>query len=124
MSVGTLYHEIEIVSNLELQVVEYHPKTHDELVPDTADGVKQKYNPRLGASRTSIDVRRGLENLDWASLDEALVSDTANMPVPGASQMRFVLLPADITSRADTSSNTIRSRDLSEEEKRIDGIQN
>ena len=37
--------------------------------------------------------------------------------------MRFVLLPVDITSRADTGSNTIRSRDLSEEEKRIDGIQ-
>jgi hypothetical protein len=123
LSVGTLYHEIEIVSNLELQVVEYHPKTHDELVPDTADGVKRKYSPRLGASRTDIDVQRGLENLDWASLDEALVSDTANMPVAGASQMRFVLLPVDITSRAETGSNTIRSRDLSEEEKRIDGIQ-
>lgn len=123
LSVGTLYHEIEIVSNLELQVIEYHPKTHDELVPDTADGVKQKYSPRLGDSRTSIDVQRGLQNLDWASLDQALVNDTTNMPVAGASQMRFVLLPADITLRADTGSNTIRSRDLSEEEKRIDGIQ-
>jgi hypothetical protein len=123
LSVGTLYHEIEIVSNLELQVIEYHPNTHEELVPDTADGVKRKYSPRLGASRTSIDVQRGLANLDWASLDQALVNDTTNMPVAGSSQMRFVLLPADITLRADAGSNTIRSRDLSEEEKRIDGIQ-
>lgn len=123
LSVGTLYHEIEIVSNLELQVVEYHPKTHNELVPDTTDGVKRKYNPQMGASSTSIDVQRGLENLDWASLDQALVNDTKDAPTGGASQMRFVLLPADIVLRADAGSNTIRSRDLSEEEKRIDGIQ-
>jgi hypothetical protein len=123
LSVGTLYHEIEIVSNLELQVIEYIPKTHDGLVPDTADGVKRKYTPRLGASSTSIDVQRGLKNLDWAALDQALVNDTTNMPIDGASQMRFVLLPVDIASRTDAGSNTIRSRDLSEEEKRIDGIQ-
>jgi hypothetical protein len=123
LSVGTLYHEIEIVSNLELQVIEYHPNSHEELVPDTADGVRGTYSPHLGASRARIDVQRGLENLDWASLDQALVNDTTNMPVAGASQLRFVLLPAEITTRADTGSSTIRSRDLSEEEKRIDGIQ-
>lgn len=123
MSVGTLYHEIEIVSNLEIQVVEYHPNTHDELVPETADSTKQMYSPRLGASRTVIDVQTNLENLDWAALDQALVSDTGNLAVDGASRLRFVLLPADVNTRADTGSGTIRSRDLSEEEKRIDGIQ-
>lgn len=123
LSVGTLYHEIEIVSNLELQVIEYHPNSHEELVPDTTDGIRSTYSPHLGASRAKIDVQRGLENLDWASLDQALVNDTTNMPVAGASQLRFVLLPAEITTRADTGSSTIRSRDLSEEEKRIDGIQ-
>lgn len=123
MSVGTLYHEIEIVSNLELQVIEYHPNTHEEFVPLTEDGTKQEYKPRLGSSSTAIDVQKGLENLDWASLDQALVNDTADLPVIGASQMRFVLLPTEITTRAEGGSNTIRSRDLSEEEKRIDGIQ-
>lgn len=123
MSVGTLYHEIEIVSSLELQVIEYHPNTHDELVPSTADGMKQEYNPRLGGSRAVVDTQTDLQDLDWAVLDQALVNDTTSLPVSGASQMRFVLLPADPATRADAGSGTIRSRDLSDEEKRIDGIQ-
>lgn len=123
MSVGTLYHEIEIVSNLELQVIEYHPNAHEELAPSTADGTKQEYRPRLGTSSTTIDVQRGLENFDWASLDQALVNDTANLPASGASQMRFVLVPTEISMRSEGAGSTIRSRDLSEEEKRIDGIQ-
>lgn len=123
LSVGTLYHEIEVVSNLELQIIEYHPNTHDELVTVSENSAKHIYQPRLGASETMINVQKGLENLDWASLDKALVNDTTNVPVAGASQLRFVLLPADIATRADAGSNTIRSKDLSEEEKRIDGIQ-
>lgn len=129
LSLGTQYHEIELVSDLELQITEYLHNTHDEMLPQVKDHEPLVYIPRVAPAATSSTGRVSIEMLgqaqdvDWPTLDQTLVDDSNDMSTVAFSRMRLVLLPVDISTKTESGNGTIRSRDLSDEEKRIDGIQ-
>lgn len=129
LSLGTHYHEIEFVSHLELQITEYSPSTHDDLMPQTEEHCLMLYAPRLGSaassstSRACIEMLGQAQDVDWPTLDQTLVDDTNDISSVALSRMRLVLLPVEMPSKNESGNGTIRSRDLSDEEKRIDGIQ-
>lgn len=129
LSRGTLYQEIEAVSDLELQVIEYSPNARDDLRPQQESMTKMVYGPRMASSttspvrRSSIDMSRFAGLLDWATVDRAVVDDANDTAAVTFTKMRLVLLPVDMSTKDESGNATIRSRDLSDEEKRIDGIQ-
>ena len=129
LSLGMQYHEIELVSDLELQITEYTHNSHDDLMPQVEDHGAMVYTPRLAPAATSSSGRASIEMLsqaqdvDWPTLDHALIDDASDMATVTFSRMRLVLLPVDISTKTESGNGTIKSRDLSDEEKRIDGIQ-
>ncbi|KAK6399383.1 vacuolar membrane-associated protein iml1, partial [Oleoguttula sp. CCFEE 5521] len=128
MSVGTLYHHIEALSDLEMQITEYTANSHKELLPPGLELSTMQYRPRIGGvgnSNTSpveIDLAYGPSGKDWSVLDRALLDEDSVNAIEYKSVMRLVLLPAD-TNRHDDDSDTIKSRELTDEERRIEGIQ-
>lgn len=130
MSIGTLYHQIEIVSDLELQIIEYTANTHSDLLPNTARNDATDYRPLIGAlsssvlSRPSVSLASTPPGGDWAGLDQALIDGAIAPQANPKSRMRLVLIPVDI-SKQETENGTIRSHDLLDDtsERRTDGIQ-
>lgn len=121
MSIGADYHELQCLSNVELQIVEY---THRPLesIPTSPLAVNTQYEVTslYGCLRTKTHFSFDTEEarVDWADLDQRSESHSTE---DSLFRMRLVLLPDD-TSIVDTGSG-IMNRDLSDEEKRIDGIQ-
>ncbi|OQO00208.1 hypothetical protein B0A48_13995 [Cryoendolithus antarcticus] len=128
MSVGTLYHHIEALSDFEMQITEYTANSHEELLPPGLELSTMHYFPRIarvgstGTRPVDIDLARGPSGQEWSVLDRALLDEDSVNASEHKSVMRLVLLPSDV-SRPNGDSDTIRSRELTDDERRIEGIQ-
>ncbi|WPH04738.1 vacuolar membrane-associated protein iml1 [Acrodontium crateriforme] len=124
MSLGSVHHELQCLSGAEIQIIEYTPNS----APDCPDGIDDtpniKYNLRIrgpGARKTintSVEFSTDHSKLDWTILDDQVTSQENPSMEDGGARMRLVLIPVE-----QPRSTHITSRELSDEEKRIDGIQ-
>nr|POE51857.1 vacuolar membrane-associated protein iml1 [Quercus suber] len=128
MSLGSLHHELQCLSAAEIQVIEYTSILSPDR-PDTADGKSsQSYFPVIRSvaagerKKTVIDLTATPQSeIDWQVLDDHVVSHDPSPENEGMSRMRFVLIPGDPPRTGHSGQANIR--DLSDEERRIDGIQ-
>ncbi|KAK6413370.1 vacuolar membrane-associated protein iml1 [Oleoguttula sp. CCFEE 5521] len=128
MSVGTLYQHIEALSDFEMQITEYTANSHKELLPPGLELSTMHYRPRIGRvggrriRPIDIDLACGPAGQDWSVLDRALLDQDSVNASEHKTVMRLVLLPTEL-NRHDGDSDTIKSRELTDEERRIEGIQ-
>jgi hypothetical protein len=122
LSIGDCYHELRCLSNVELQVSEYErsePTTPRE--PSTlqySTSIKS-FAARKERPRT-IHVYQDSSPADWSSLDDQSVNSTLVESV-GQTQARFVLIPVDFVR--SEGHQRAQTKELSDEERRLDGIQ-
>lgn len=128
MSLGNVHHELQCLSAAEIQVIEYTSILEPDR-PDTANRAPGiRYRPMLrpiaAKKRKKMDMTfeaKQRSELDWSILDNHVVNHDLSPDNEGMSRMRFVLIPGDLPRVGHAVST--RSRELSDEERRIDGIQ-
>ncbi|QIW99377.1 hypothetical protein AMS68_004895 [Peltaster fructicola] len=123
MSIGADYHELQCLSELELEIVEYsHDSTKYTNTSYLVDGYARSFSVVPLYDRTSTQAAANFAErellLDWKAIDQSIDSDQV---ADSFFRMRFVLLPVDVP-RADTRTSE-ELKDLTDDEKRIDGIQ-
>lgn len=121
LSLGDRYHELRSLSDVELQVSEYDPETSDA-VDDTSIEYPASVKPFAARKERpqviNINECNGIE--DWSSLDDQAVNRAISEDA-GRIQARFVLIPVDFSR--DESHQRTQSRELNDQERRLDGIQ-
>jgi hypothetical protein len=123
---GRRYHELQRLSDVEIQVVEYEPRSP---VGGFGYGVEHElsvYRPSIRLStgvvcKPAIMPRPPPPVDDWALLDQHVLGFTPLSLTSATSKIRLVLIPVDIPRHDYGTSNTVR--ELSEDERRIEGIQ-
>ena len=123
MSLGAVHHELTCISSEEIQVIEYSPK--ERLRDDEAD-VELRYRPKMrthlgGQSRVSGLAFGLLAPIAGLSAVDDHIVGTINPSIEYGSMARFVLIPFEPVK--STQGLHRAARDLSDEERRIDGIQ-
>ncbi|RMY78823.1 hypothetical protein D0863_00464 [Hortaea werneckii] len=124
MALGNTYHELRYLSDSEIQVVEFSlqdaARPHEEDRPGK-HRVKFRSPIMKRSLQTDIGPARVQKQPEWTKLDDKIVSKDQRSMYKSCSQMRLVLIPVD-QSRPSHGVSTA-SRELSDEERRIDGIQ-
>lgn len=126
MSRGNVHHEFRCLSSAELQIVEYTLSSDDSSTSAATDDGKS-YKARLRASASSqqpiVHIKMSTERTepDWSKLDDQVVAHDPLHTELHSSRMRLVLLPVDLPRPGHITPGP--SRGLSDEERRIDGIQ-
>ena len=127
LSLGGKYHEIRCLSDAEVQVAEYERVSESHQLPDSSNEATLKLAARIKTlSRYKerpvvIHLNQQDEAIDWASLDDQSLNSNTLIDMAGLSRARFVLIPIEIVrTEAQTPA---QGRDLSDEERRLDGIQ-
>lgn len=122
LSLGDRYHELRCLSDVELQVSEYERVDDNE----SSEPLNLEYAACMKpfAARKErverIQISEGTGPTDWSPLDDQAVNNTL-ADGTGRIQARFVLIPVEFPrSEAHQRAQT---RELSDEERRIDGIQ-
>lgn len=121
MSLGNLHHEFQCLSDAEIQVVEYNQDSATYSENDERHDKVGKYAVRIrsaAASRavaTEVSLTSTRQPPDWSKLDDQLIANDRAAVDQSGSRMRFVLIPVE-PPRAGQAA-------LSDEERRIDGIQ-
>ena len=122
LSRGDLYHEVHCLSDVEIQVSEYEraeqAEPTDHYKSDFAAKVKPFAARREREQTLKIDGNSSAA--DWSSLDDQVVNGASAGNV-GQAQARFVLIPVELP-RLESHQRS-QARELSDEERRIDGIQ-
>ncbi|KAI7440950.1 hypothetical protein KC336_g2339, partial [Hortaea werneckii] len=124
MSLGNTYHELRYLSDSEIQVVEFSlqnpARPHEEDRPGKHQ-VKFRSPIMRRSRKTEIGPARVRKQPEWTKLDDKIAAKDHRSMYKSCSQMRLVLIPVD-HSRPSQGVSTA-SRELSDEERRIDGIQ-
>lgn len=124
LSSGTSYHDLCLLSGTELQITDYERAKDNGYPPDQCEGSNVEYHARLGSIISNkghplnIDLNRRPPAIDWPAIDDSVVNPTVRKARRGIFKSRFVLIP--VTFRM---ANATHGRELSDEEKRLDGIQ-
>lgn len=123
MSIGADYHELKCLSELELEIVEHtHDSTDYTNVSYFAEGYSRSFDvvPMHDHVPVSAVANFAESELlrDWKAIDQRIDSDQAS---DSLYRMRFVLLPSDVPKNDTPGGRGLR--DLTDDEKRIDGIQ-
>jgi hypothetical protein len=123
---GRVYHELQRLSDVEIQVVEYEPRTPVGGLGFEVEREQAVYRPviRLPSGlvcKPTIVPRSSLPSDDWALLDGHVLGSSQLTLTSATSKIRLVLIPADLPRHEYGASNT--TRELSEDERRIEGIQ-
>ncbi|KAK4574819.1 vacuolar membrane-associated protein iml1 [Recurvomyces mirabilis] len=123
MSRGNVHHEFQRLSDAELQIVEYELSLDDE---DAASDVAE-YSTRV-RSAASDKVRNVVTSLsserrepNWSQLDDQVIAHDPLHTELHSSRMRLVLIPVEPPRQGHITPGPARG--LSDEERRIDGIQ-
>ena len=125
LALGKRYHEIRQVSELEIQITQFEPEgTRESNESHLVSQIPYKPNIRtltgLNLEATVADDLRS-PLLDWSPLDDYILGFAPSHDTKSFFKLRLVLIPVDL-SRADPSAHS-RLRELSDEERRIEGIQ-
>jgi hypothetical protein len=123
---GRRYHELQRLSDVEIQVVEYEPRSPVGGFDSDADLEFSAYRASIrlttGVVCKSTIVPRPPPPVDnWALLDQHVLGFTPLSLTSATSKIRLVLIPVDIPRHEYGSSSA--ARELSEDERRIEGIQ-
>ncbi|KAK3675205.1 vacuolar membrane-associated protein iml1, partial [Vermiconidia calcicola] len=124
LSLGDQYQELRCLSDVEVQVNEY--QRDDALSGPGSERVSDyavRLRPVAGRKEkpTKIELATGDSSTDWSYLDDQCMNLTALADGQGSFRMRFVLIPVHFP-QTESQSHT-QARGLSDEERRIDGIQ-
>ncbi|KAK4540493.1 hypothetical protein LTR36_009131 [Oleoguttula mirabilis] len=128
MSLGNVHHELRRLSDAEIQVVEYRQQSGSDELDVSGGNYLEKYPVRLRtlvASKsvaTSVSIATSKPQPDWSKLDEQLITDEQALADQTYSMMRFVLIPVEPPRTLSHGPNA-SVHGLSDEERRIDGIQ-
>ncbi|CAK3870518.1 vacuolar membrane-associated IML1 [Lecanosticta acicola] len=123
MSLGRHYHEVQRLSDFEVQIVQYQPKAGIGSVGQAMQHYLTSYEPKLRTvtgmnAKPEITYHQEADISDWSPLDEYILGLGAMPDLNVAFKVRFVLIPIDMNK-----SNNSRLGGLSDEERRIEGIQ-
>jgi hypothetical protein len=123
---GRRYHELQRRSDLEIQVVEYEPRSPVGGFSHEVEREPSIYRPSIRLStgvvcKATIVPRQPPPVDNWALLDQQILGSTSISLTSATSKIRLVLIPVDIPRHEYGSSNA--ARELSEDERRIEGIQ-
>jgi hypothetical protein len=122
LSLGDRYHELRCLSDDEVQVSEY--ERSEWIAPSDTTISVYAANIKPFASRKEqpqrIEINEHDVIADWSALDDGSVNNTLGDEL-GQTQARFVLIPVDLP-RAE-SHHRAQARELSDQERRTDGIQ-
>ncbi|TKA21970.1 hypothetical protein B0A50_08548 [Salinomyces thailandicus] len=125
LSLGNTYHELRCLSDAEIQTVEYSlGDSGDEIWDDKLvleSRMKIKTPVTSKANKMNLPSVQPQSQPDWAKLDESVVSQDHSVVDKYCFQMRLVLIPVEPPRASQGISST--ARELSDEERRIDGIQ-
>lgn len=121
LSLGDYYHEIRCLSDMEVQVSEYSPE-----LPAGGLGLEQpagqlyfaSIQPALGrrAQAKDLSLAEDSDMTDWPLLDDHSANPGVSTDSGANARMRLILVPVPFAHNE-------ASRQLSDEERRIDGIQ-
>ncbi|KAH9840375.1 vacuolar membrane-associated protein iml1-like [Teratosphaeria destructans] len=123
LSLGNVHHELLCLSDTEVQLVEYSAEPTKDRNATRADDI-DNYSARI---RGAASLRAGLSSVnlgasrtepDWSGLDDQIVAQSFVNSSQGCSRMRLVLIPIE-----PPRSNQATARELSDEERHIEGIQ-
>lgn len=121
LSLGSYYHELRQLSQAEIQVTEYErsrrSNDEDPERPPTHHTYKTKVKSALSRKSQTSQIGTGSNAFvqDWSTLDDQCANPAAAAEDQGVCKMRFALIPVQPSESERTT--------LSEEERRIDGIQ-
>ncbi|KAK5118174.1 hypothetical protein LTR85_008154 [Meristemomyces frigidus] len=128
MSLGNMHHELRRLSDAEIQVVEYKQQAGLDEEQVASAGYTGQYQVRLRsaiASKTvaaTVSLATSKPQPDWSKLDEQVIIDEQAPADQTYSVMRFVLIPVE-PPRTTLQGTNASIHGLSDEERRIDGIQ-
>lgn len=126
LALGRRYHELQRLSDYEIQVVRYEPLYEMEAHSFEVERSLSIYRPKIrmptGYTMEPAIARYQQARVeDWTTLDEHIIG-FAPLPETSTSfQIRLVLIPVDLPKPEYESA--ARARELSDDERRIEGIQ-
>lgn len=126
MALGRRYHELQRFSDFEVQIVQYEPNAG---IGSEQNGTKHyttSYEPKMrmltGVTlKSEVTYHSEPPISDWTALDEHILGLAPLPDFRATFQVRLILVPVDIT-RSDHVTQS-RLGGLSDEERRIEGIQ-
>ncbi|KAK4618812.1 Vacuolar membrane-associated protein [Fulvia fulva] len=120
LSLGRRYHEVQRLSDFEVQVVQYDPKKGIGSEGDGTEHYLTNYDPKMklptGMSvKAEVTYHSELPLRDWSDLDNYILGLTSELKeeINATFQMRLILIPVEVTKS---------DRDLTDQERRIEGI--
>lgn len=124
LSLGRRYHELQRVSDFEVQIVQYEPKSgigsEDQEIQHDLTAYEPKMKMASGATvKPQVYYHSEPPIADWDPLDEHILGLGPLPEIKSTFKIRFVLVPICV-SPAD---NINRLGGLSDQERRIEGIQ-
>ena len=124
MSLGNIHHELQILSESEVQIAEYTLQLgNDSSLSDEARSlrynavIKGCFKGRL--AEMSLNSER--VQPEWSKLDEQVLAHTDTNAAVGAFQMRLILIPFELPRMSLATPGSARG--ISDDERRIEGIQ-
>jgi hypothetical protein len=127
LSLGDYYHELRCPPQAAIEVNEYQRQPPSHRLPDTTNEALSLYAARVQPiagfkpQLANISLGHDDKSVSWSILDDQCVNPHLSNSATGHYQMRLVLIPVSIPpieSRFDSP-----AKGLSDEERRIEGIQ-
>ncbi|KAK5165045.1 vacuolar membrane-associated protein iml1 [Saxophila tyrrhenica] len=118
LSMGDYYHDIRCLSEMEVQVSEYWQDLPDGLDQTAGSHYSVRIRPGIGrrAKHVEVNLAQDSGSADWPMLDDQAANPEVTHDLGARSKLRLVLIPVPFAP-------TEALRQLSDEERRIDGIQ-
>lgn len=126
MALGRRYHELQRFSDFEVQIVQYEPNAGIGSEQNGRKHYTTSYEPKMRmltgiTLKSEVTYHSEPPISDWTALDEHILGLAPLPDFRATFQVRLVLIPVDIT-RSDNNTQS-RLGGLSDEERRIEGIQ-
>ncbi|KAK4900025.1 vacuolar membrane-associated protein iml1 [Elasticomyces elasticus] len=125
MSLGNVHHDLQYLSDAELQVVEYTLNDCDGGGSNGPDDnvycIRVRGVLHVKASRAEVLLASARPETKWSRLDEEVISRDPSHADHDVTRMRLVLIPVNPSRPGHMTPGPARG--LSDEERHIDGIQ-
>ena len=125
MSLGNVHHELQCLSNAELQVLECALDQSDSNVPHENDAndyaIRMRSAVGTEAIAAVVKLTSAKSEPEWSRLDEQVIAHDTSYTKHDVTRMRIVLIPVEPPRAGHLTPGPARG--LSDEERHIDGIQ-
>lgn len=122
MAFGDHFHELAVTTEDQVGVAQYYPKRKSRSSENSALEAAPSFNVAIHYPSQSkpkvhpVHLVDRIVSADWEAVDHSLAGEDPHMPDVSSHRLRLLLVPIDIAPGW-------RSKDLTDEERRIDGIQ-